>query len=121
MAFAGMFALGVFVGGIVTLGLKFTSSYDAFIKVMGAVLAATLSGVAVGFMDKYKGSAQPESFFMYPIGLLIALLWLYFPDVENQTNPLVKWGGMVSIVIVTIIASFLALGPACREWLRFTF
>jgi hypothetical protein len=122
MAFAGMFALGIFVGGVVTLGLKQApSSVDNFIKIMGAVLTATFSGSAVAFMDKYKVPAtDPKdflSFFMYPVGLLVALLWLYFEDVWKQTNPLLSWGGVISIVVITLIATGIALVPKLRKLL----
>lgn len=120
MAFAGMFALGIFVGGVVTLGLKQApSSVNNFIKIMGAVLTATFSGTIVAFMDKYKVAANDaksfESFFMYPIGLLVALLWLYFEDVWQQTNPLLSWGGVVSIVLITLLATGIALVPQLRK------
>jgi hypothetical protein len=122
MAFAGMFALGIFVGGVVTLGLKQApGSVDNFIKIMGAVLTATFSGTIVAFMDKYKVSTDDpknfQSFFMYPIGLLVALLWLYFEDVWHQTNPLLSWGGAISIVLISILAAAIALSPRFRKLL----
>jgi hypothetical protein len=116
MAFAGMFALGIFVGGLVTLAFKYApASVDAFLKMIGAVLTATLVGVGVALMDRYRGTARPESFFMYPLGLLVAFSWLYFQDVWNQSNPLLSWGGAISIVLVTL-AALLALVPAVHDW-----
>jgi hypothetical protein len=39
MAFAGMFALGIFVGGLVTLAFRYApTSVDTFLKMIGAVL-----------------------------------------------------------------------------------
>jgi hypothetical protein len=66
-------------------------------------------------MDRYRGTAKPESFFMYPLGLLVAFFWLYFQDVWNQSNRLLSWGGAICIVMVTL-AALLALVPAFRDW-----
>ena len=118
VAFVGMLALGIFVGVVVTLGLKqAVNSPDSFIKIMGAVLTATFSGAVVAFMDKYKGPVEPKSFFMYPIGLLVALLWLYFEDVWKQSNWFLSVGGVICIVLITLIAAAVALVPPLRKLL----
>ena len=126
MAFAGMFALGIFVGGVVTLGFKgAAASTDNFLKIMGAVLTATFSGAAVTFMDKIKipegvDKTDPRSFFMYPIGLVVALLWLYFKDVWawGEGHEILKWVGPGGIVAITLLAMFLALSERFRDWLE---
>jgi hypothetical protein len=121
MAFAGMLALGIFVGGIVTLGLKLAGNSTAdFIKIMGAVLTATFSGVVIEYMSKFSAIASDskgaQSFFMYPIGLLVALLWLYFDAVWKQENSFVRYGGVFAIVLITIVAALLALVPRVRTF-----
>jgi hypothetical protein len=118
MAFVGMFALGIFVGGLVTLGFRNAStSVGDFLKVLSAVLTGTFGGAVIGFIDKYAapGSAKidPMSLFMYPVGLLVALLWLYAADILQQPT-WIKRCGIGALFTITIVAALLALWPAFR-------
>jgi hypothetical protein len=123
MAFVGMLAMGIFVGGVVTLGLrKAATTIGDFLKMMTGVLTAAFGGVVVTFMDRFRpggpstGAIDSRSFFMYPVGLLIALLWLYFEDVWTwgQPHPGLRWIGPAFIVLITILAAALALLPGFR-------
>jgi hypothetical protein len=128
-----MFALGIFVGGLVTLGFSnAASSTDNFLKVLSAVLTGTFGGAVVAFMDKFNppgaaaGGGNPpkvdgRSFFMYPLGLVVALLWLYFSDVWNwgkKQGAGLEWIGSGAIVAITIFAILLAVWPGLRDMLN---
>ncbi len=114
MAYIGMFALGWFVGSVVTLG--FTQAQNDFLKAGTTILGAALSGVAIAFLDKINavGNAR-DSIFLYPVGLLIAVPWFYMPQILARPEKLIKWGGTVGTVVCTIAAVLLALFPDVRR------
>ena len=56
------------------------ASTDNLLKIVGAVLTAAFGGAVVTFMDTFRAPANgqeidPKSFFMYPVALVVALLW----------------------------------------------
>jgi hypothetical protein len=127
MAFVGMFALGIFVGGLVTLGFaNAASSTENFLKVLSAVLTGTFGGAVVAFMDKLNpqpsgAKIDGKSFFMYPVGLVVSLLWLYFSDVwewGKKQGAGLEWIGSGTIVAITVFAIAIALLPPLREKLK---
>jgi len=123
MAFVGFLALGVFVGCVAVLGFK--QAENDFAKGGTAILAAALGGVAIAFADKLTPVAKaPESIFMYPIGLLVAVPWFYMPEVLKLGDDPSKKGlvrlmylAIIGTVLVTILAAGLAFIPPFRELL----
>lgn len=82
IAFIGMFCLGAFVAGIMNYGLSKIRDSDTFIKVCGAIVGAVFGGVIfifIQYLDRQpdvKPSATiGNAVYMYPIGLLMSLLW----------------------------------------------
>jgi hypothetical protein len=56
-----------------------------------------------------------DAFFMYPIGLLASLLWLYFDQIWAQSSPFIKYGGFATLVTVTILGLCLSLFEGLRK------
>jgi len=123
MAFVGFLALGVFVGCVAVLGFK--QAENDFAKGGTAILAAALGGVAIAFADKLTPVTKaPDSIFMYPIGLLVAVPWFYMPEVlELGKDPTKKglvrlmYWAIVGTVLVTFLAAGLAFIPPFRQLL----
>jgi drug/metabolite transporter (DMT)-like permease len=120
MAFVGFLALGIFVGCVAVLGFK--QAENDFAKGGTAILAAALGGVAIAFADKLAPVAKaPDSIFMYPIGLLVAVPWFYMPEVLKLGDDPNKKGlvrlmylAIIGTVLVTILATGLAFFPHLR-------
>jgi hypothetical protein len=94
MVYVGMYSLGIFGGGVATVGLKqAASSTTNYVTVTGALVAIAFGGAVLAFADKLKDlmGSHTDAFFMYPIGLLVALLWLYFPEIWAQKNGFIRW------------------------------
>lgn len=127
MAFVGLLALGLFVGCVAVLGFK--QAQNDFAKGGTAILAATLGGVAVIFLDKLRlvVGINAECIFMYPIGLLIAVPWFYMPDVlklgdemgpdKQYKGPLIMWLAITGTIVVTALGVCVAFVPEFRRWL----
>jgi hypothetical protein len=74
MDYLGLLTLGVFVGAIGAIGVRYINSVESWQKVLLAVLPAVLSGVAVAFVDRFKSS---PALGCYPLGLVVAFMWTY--------------------------------------------
>jgi drug/metabolite transporter (DMT)-like permease len=123
MAFAGFLCLGVFVGCVAVLGFK--QAQNDFAKGGTAILAAALGGVAIAFADKLSPVAEdPESVFMYPIGLMVAVPWFYMPDIlelgkdsSKKGYVVLMWLAISGTAVLSILAGLLALFVRFRRWL----
>jgi hypothetical protein len=94
-----------------------TSNY-VYVTVTGALVAIAFGGGVLAFANQLKGlmGSNTDAFFMYPIGLLVALLWLYCPQIFDHSNPFIKWGGVISLVLITIVGFVLSISPLARAW-----
>ena len=120
MAFVGLLALGLFVGSIITLGLQHAAeSVGAYKTVVGVIIATAFGGLVLAFLNKAQSmkNVDAQSFFMYPIGLLLGLMWIYFPAIKSQPSPTLRWGGIVLLVLITALGALLALIPPFRRLL----
>jgi hypothetical protein len=120
VAYLGMLSLGGFVGALLTLGVNHIDGYSTFAKLVATVLGGSFSGVVMQFVDKHLGGKKMGSArFIYPVGLLLALFWLYVPAlVDLATSETTKWigrSGIVGVVLATLVALLLVLPPAFKE------
>ena len=119
MDFLGLFALGVFVGCVATYGLQFISTYRNFAQGLTVILAATLSGTVVLFLDRFAQVGKALG--AYSLGLLIALLLVYVPIALaniKSSQASIRWLGLAHIaacVLASLVAVALVLPPAFRE------
>ncbi len=118
MDYLGFFALGGFVGGIVTYGLHSIKGYANFEKAIIIILAAALNGPVVLFIDKiHSGQALST----YCVGLLIALMWAYatvaLKNLRNKNPSLRQLGRLhiIGVVLATLISAALVIPPAFRD------
>lgn len=103
----GVLFLGGFVGFL--LGLTIQFSHGASIKLITAVLGAALGGAPIALMDDLSFQR-----WMYPIGLVIGVLWVRMvsarstivtrPKKEAQLAWYVAWADVIAIVGVTAAA-----------------
>ncbi|MGA7814530.1 hypothetical protein [Caballeronia sp.] len=119
MDFLGLFALGGFVGSIVTYGLRFVQGYDVFVRSITTILAAALSGTAIVFIDRF--SAHTSALGAYCVGLVIALMWAYSRIAVEHIGSdkpeirLLGWAHIFGMVLSSVIAAALVLPPAFRD------
>jgi hypothetical protein len=108
MDYVGLFCLGIFVGSIAAVGLRFISDANTWKQGMTAMIAATLSGATVLFVDRYKDSAAIGA---YPMGLLIALIWGYIPVAvaniksNQKVERVIGYLHLSAAVVATLLAS----------------
>ena len=115
LEFLGMLCLGAFVAGIMNYGLSHIKDTDTFSKVSASIFGATFSGVVFVFIEFFlkqhddKTSVAYKSVFMYPVGLLLSLLWLQINDtikrITDELRPLkiIGWLHFSGLSIVTIL------------------
>ena len=105
----GLLCLGIFVGFL--LGFALMKSNNQSIKSVLTVLGAALAGAPVAFMTGV------EQKWMYPVGLLVGLLYTRVfaarnaiamkvanPEPENKVHGIFAWIDLIVISIVTISA-----------------
>jgi hypothetical protein len=113
--YLGLFCLGAFVGAIATIGIRFIENLDNWAKVLGLVLPAVLSGVAVVFVDKFKYS---PALGCYPLGLLVSLLWAYsdraVANIQSEKSYSVRLGyaHLTGAITITFAAGLVVTLPA---------
>jgi len=115
ISFIGMFCLGAFVAGIMNYGLSKINDSDTFIKVCGSIVGAVFGGVIFIFIQyidhqpgNKTGKALGDAIYMYPVGLLMSLLWLqvlnsirnWIPAQKGQT--LIAWMHFIFVAALTI-------------------
>lgn len=119
--YLGMLAAGAFVGGLLTLGLDLIQGWATYQKVITFVLSAAFSGVVFNFIGYAGGQKVGNGLFMYPVGLLLALMWFQVPAATANIRGtegvlhLLGWGHLIALVVITLIAAALVLPPAFRE------
>lgn len=112
LEYIGMFSMGAFVGGILNYGLAHIADNKTFLKISTAILGAAFSGVVFVFLQfLLPEHANLEKYvFMYPVGLLLALLWLQVPESINNriaagrtSLRVVGWIHFISVTLITIL------------------
>ena len=116
--YLGMFALGGFVGALVTFGLRFITGFPTFAKALTMILGAALSGTVLLFIERLDSGRALGA---YCVGLLIALMWAYarlaITHIKSTDRGLkvLGWAHIVGVVLATLVALALVLPPAFRE------
>jgi hypothetical protein len=86
--FFGMFCLGAYLGGIANYGLLKIREGDDFRKTLVVIVASLFAGSIFVFIEKLdlfrEKSGIHNAVFMYPVGLLNAILWLQVIHTVNQ-------------------------------------
>lgn len=103
MDYLGLFCLGVFIGTVSIIGVRYVKDLQQWQNVFIAILPVVLSGATIAFVDRFKYS---PAIGCYPLGLVAALMWIYIDKaVENFID--VDKKGMKRIGILHIFASSL--------------
>lgn len=111
--FIGMLCMGAFVGGVLNYGLSKIKDDNSFSKIVTTIFGAAFSGVVFVFLQKLVNSANTDSrqIYMYPIGLILALLWAQIPNtIEKRIkaeNVYVKVIGIIHFLAVSVMTVFL--------------
>jgi asparagine N-glycosylation enzyme membrane subunit Stt3 len=119
MDILGLFCLGCFLGSIAVVGLRFMNTQGTWVQGLATTITATLSGTAVLFIKEFHAAIGA-----YPIGLLIALLWVYVPDAitkissSKKTDKAIGWLHLVGVVVVNFVAAAIVVPPAWSEVLK---
>jgi hypothetical protein len=106
--------MGVFVGSITTIVLKFIDSSDDWRKSLAVLLPAVFSGVTAAFFKDFDKSAVA----CYPVGLVIGLMWNYmYIAKENiadvsRIKKFIGWVQMIGTGLLTVIALWVVAGHA---------
>ena len=113
--FVGMLCMGAFVGGVLNYGLSKIKDDNSFAKIITTIFGAAFSGVVFVFLEKLvnKTSTNSLQIYMYPIGLILALLWAQVPyTIENRIKSddiYVKIIGIIHFIGVSGITIFLII------------
>lgn len=117
LEFIGMFCLGAFVAGVMNYGLSNIKDTDTFSKVSASIFGAAFSGIIFIFLEfllKKQESGDVASFksvFMYPVGLLLSLLWLQMNETIDKrilangepSKQIVGWLHFIGLSALTVL------------------
>lgn len=123
MAFLGLFALGLFVGAVVSLAVKNTKDWTKLKSLFISFFGASFTGLVFVFVDYVGGRGLGSALFFYPVGLVVAHLWTFCDRaVEMLKDPNVglKILGALHVAGVTISTVFVAallFSPSLRSLL----
>jgi hypothetical protein len=119
--YLGMLALGGFVGGFLILGIEHTKGLDDFQKLLATVFGAAFTGAVSSFISYLRGDRAGSEVYLYPVGLLLALMWAYGRvAVDNISSKEISiqflgWSHMLGLVVINVLAVALVLNPAVSE------
>ncbi|MEL6951249.1 MAG: hypothetical protein AAGM16_14165 [Pseudomonadota bacterium] len=121
MNYLGMFTLGAFVGGLLTLGIDKQKTLSEYTKLITTVLGAAFSGVVMGFIGYLGNLGIGDAIFMYPVGLLMALLWFYsgvaMNNIRSDKNNLraLGYAHMAALVMISLLVMVLLSKPVVTD------
>jgi hypothetical protein len=99
----GVLCMGGFVGFLLSLAINFSSTVN--LKVLSALMGAALGGAPILFM---QGLGFEK--WMYPIGLVMGLLWLRIVRARWEKRlPIFAWIDTVLILLITLIVIVLVV------------
>lgn len=117
--FIGMFCMGAFVGGILNYGLREIEDETSFSKIVTTIFGAAFSGVVFVFLEFLINAKAPkpgegsEHIYMYPLGLIIALMWAQVPvTIEkyiNSDKKLLKAIGIAHMMFMVLVTIYLII------------
>ena len=123
MSFIGMLALGIFVGSIISIGVLKTTDWSKLQGLFVTILGSALSGAVFAFINYLGGTKLGDAVFLYPLGLLLALMWAYARaaaqhiQAPDKSLRLLGWLHLVGLLIVTGATTSLLFSPSLRELL----
>jgi hypothetical protein len=111
--FFGMFCLGAYMGGIANYGLLKIREGDDFRKTLVVIVASLFAGSVFVFIEKLippeEKSGIRIAIFMYPVGLLNAILWLQvIHTVNHYLNAEKKILKLLAYLHITAVTGFSA-------------
>jgi hypothetical protein len=123
MGHLGLLALGVFIGTLLCIAVRKTTSWSDAVKVIVAIVGAALSGTVFTFIEKMMGTSLGPALYMYPVGLAWSLLWLYADQAidnvkaTNSNQKIVGWLHISGMVLGTVLILLLLLSKQFRDLL----
>lgn len=112
----GMFALGSFIGAILTFGLSLMKTTSNWTVGVATILSSAFGGSVVIFIGKYFPDPS-SSISAYCVGLLIALMWAYTSvALKNVGSPqlglrVLGWLHIVASTVCTILGGLIFVIP----------
>lgn len=80
LPYIGFLCLGGFIGGVLNYGIQYIDSLDDFLKSINLIVGTAIAGsvlLFLQFLSKEKFVKEDKNaIYAYPLGLLLALLWL---------------------------------------------
>lgn len=122
----GMLALGVFMGSIITFGIRGTTDWKNLEKTLGILISVAFSGGLFAFftmVQKLGGNLPGDALFMYPVGLVLGTGWVQaiaIPDLvgsEKRGVQLLGWLHAAGLVIITLMSLALLFSQSFRDQL----
>jgi hypothetical protein len=122
MLWIGMCALGIFIGAVITYGLRKIEDWTKPGNVFSSVVGAAVAGGILGFIKYLGGDTHPEAVALYPIGLAYGMLcinltWLTEDNAKTWSLILVKIAHGVAFAGATYLLIRLFLDPSFRQML----
>lgn len=118
MDYLGLFCLGAFVGSFAAAAFRSFSADGDWLKVLASVLPAIFAATVLLVVDKFNNS---PAFGCYPLGLLVALLWLYSDRAIARMSGGDSRAAMLGVahllvaLLLSIVACIFVSVPAYRQ------
>jgi hypothetical protein len=120
MGTLGMTALGVFIGAVITIGIRQIKDWSKLRQLLTTLISAALAGAAFTFIQYVGESGLGTAIFFYPVGLVLGLGWANAPAAaENlrSNKPLIGWLHIVGLAALTFFVVAVLFSPSFRSLL----
>ena len=117
MKYFGLLTLGVFIGSIISIAVKKNTNWSNVQSYIWSIIGAACSGAVFTFIQYLGGLSLGDAIFMYPIGLLIGLMWILSGNAienlksENRSIRLFAILHIVGVLIFSILVLMILFIP----------
>jgi hypothetical protein len=121
MLWLGMCSLGIFIGAVITYGLRKISDWSKPGNVFTSVVGAAVAGGILLFIKYLGGDTHPEAVALYPVGLAYGMLCINLTWLTEANNTLfiigIKLAHIIAFVVATILLYLLFTNSSFRQML----
>lgn len=112
MSYYGLLALGIFIGAVITISIQKNTNWKNTGSFIMTVIGAISTGGIFTLIEFLGGNELGDALFMYPIGLLLGLMWVFAKSATDNIKSTQKSAwilGVLHLIGIGIISIFVII------------
>ena len=123
MAAVGMIFLGGFIGSVIGYAIRKIDDWSSLWKILGAIVATSITGSILEFIDFLGGETLGNARFFYPVGLILGFACLFAGDAlkniqsSHKNARILGWLHILGLGILFFFIILILFSPPVRQLL----